>query len=119
MYGFPADLDLSAAVGQEITQFGVGPYDLQFALGEVVFTVQSAVELRRGDTMIAAWEGGGWPSPDLYEVFCQPVTAIRVVDASRLAIALENGLELHILDASEQYESLAIRVPGVEGPYII
>ncbi len=119
MYGFPRDLDLTAAIGQETTQFCVGPYDLEFSFGSVCFSVQSLVELRRTDMVLASWEGGGWPSAGFYEAFCSPVSAVRVLDERCLCISLESGLDLHIFDTSEQYESLAISVAGVEGPYII
>ena len=119
MYGFPSDLNLATAIGQEITQFSVGPYDLQFSFGKVAFAVQSQVEIRRASSVIATWQGGEWPSADFYEAFCSPVTSTHLVDERRLCVTLENGLQLHILDNSDQYESLQIFVPDASGPYIV
>lgn len=119
MYGFPSDLNLSAAVGQETTQFCVGPYDLQFSFGAVAFAVQSQVELYRDGALVATWQAGEWPAPAFYGVFSKPVSVVRVVDERRLCIALQDGTELHVLDTSDQYESLQIYVPDTKGPYII
>ena len=119
MYGFPSDLNLAAAIGQEITQFCVGPYDLQFSFGKVHFAVQSQVELKRDGSVIATWQGGEWPSASFYEAFCIPVVSTHLIDERRLCIALEGGLELHVLDNSDQYESLQIFVPDAPGPHIV
>jgi hypothetical protein len=112
MYGFPADLDLSTAIGQETTQLRIGPHDLQFSFGEVTFAVQSTVELRRGSLFVSAWHAGEWPGSDFYQVFGSPVTKMHRIDERRLCIALANGLDLHLLDTSDQYESLQIRISG-------
>ena len=119
MYGFPSDLDLSAAVGQETTQICIGPYDLQFSLGPIGFTIQSRVELYRDGTALATWQAGEWPEPAFYSVFSKPVSAVKVASERRLCITLEGGLELHVLDTSQEYESLQIYVQDTSGPYII
>jgi len=119
MHGFPKNLDLSAAIGQETTQFRIGPYDLQFSFGEVSFAVQSQVELWRNSPIIATWQSGEWPSAEFYKALCAAVTSVCIIDNERrLCIALNNGLELHILDNSDQYESLQIYVSG-SMPYIV
>lgn len=119
MYGFPEDLDLSQMVGHETTQFCVGPYDLQFTFGTVEFAVQSTVELNRNGALIGVWKSGVWPSTDFYQVFGSPVAWVQVVDRKRLVIALANGLELHLLDTSDQFESLQIYAGGLEGIHIV
>jgi hypothetical protein len=119
MYGFSSDLNLAAVVGQEITQFCVGPYDLQFSFGKVRFAVQSQMELKRDGSLIAAWQGGEWPGAGFYEAFCVPAVSAHLMDERRLCITLENGLELHILDNSEQYESLLIFMPDEPGPRVV
>jgi hypothetical protein len=119
MYGFPSDLNLAAVIGQETTQFCVGPYDLQFSFGYVSFVVQSRVELCREGKVVATWQAGGWPAEAFYQVFSTPVVSVRVVDSRRLCIALEGGLELHVLDTSEQYESAQIYLSDAERRYIV
>jgi hypothetical protein len=119
MYGFPSDLNLLAAVGHETTQFCIGPYDLQFSFGPVAFAIQSRVELQQDGGVVASWQAGEWPGAAFYSALSKPVSAVRVVDERRLCIALQEGLELHVLDTSEQYESLQIYVQDVQGPYII
>ena len=66
MYGFPADLDLSPAIGQETTQFCVGAYDLQFAFGSVTFAIQSRVEIfREGSSSEPGRRANGLASPSI------------------------------------------------------
>src|SRR5690606_33734656 len=75
MYGFPADLDLSPALGQETTQLCVGPYDLQFSFGVVAFAVQSRVEIWRNSDLIGSWEAGGWPEPAFHQMLSTALQA--------------------------------------------
>ncbi|QNP40180.1 hypothetical protein [Lysobacter solisilvae (ex Woo and Kim 2020)] len=119
MYGFPADLDLSPALGQETTQLCVGPYDLQFSFGTVAFAIQSKVEIWRGGDPAGIWEAGGWPDPAFYQVLNTALLAFAVLDPKRLSLRLANGLELLLLDTSEQYESMQIYVGGLDGAHII
>ena len=119
MYRFAADLDLSSALGQETTQLCVGPYDLQFSFGPIAFAVQSTVEIWRNDRLIGSWEAGGWPDACFYQVLSTTLEAFAVLDPQRLSLRLANGLELHLLDTSEQYESLQIYVGGLEGAHIV
>lgn len=119
MYGFSADLDLSVAIGQEITQFCVGPFDLQFSFGAVAFAVQSKVEIWRKSQLIGSWEAGSWPDPVFYQVFGSALQAFSVLDPKRLSLQLANGLELLLIDDSEQYESMQIYVEGLEGAHIV
>ena len=119
MYGFPADLDLSAALGQETTQICVGPYDLQFSFGVVAFAVQSRVEIWRNSDLIGSWEAGDWPGPAFYQMFNTALQTFAVLDPKRLSLRLANGLELQLLDTSEQYESMRIYVGGLDGAHII
>ena len=119
MYGFPADLDLSPALGQETTQLCVGPYDLQFSFGNVSFSIQSRVELLRDETVTAIWEAGQWPGPSFYQMFNTPVVGFTVLDKYRLRVRLGNGYELQLTDTSEQYESMQIYVGGLDGAHII
>lgn len=119
MYGFPADLDLSLALGQAITQLRVGPHDLQFSFGDVAFALQSKVEIWRDSDLIGTWEAGGWPDPAFYQVFNIALRTFLVLDPRRLSLRLASGLELRLFDDSEQFESLQITIRGVRDAYII
>ena len=119
MYGFPADLDLSPAIGHETTQVCVGPYDLQFSFGPVAFAVQSRVELLHGDVAVAIWESGRWPEPAFYQMFNTPIIEFAVVDRKRLRLRLENGYDLQLTDTSERHESMQIYVNGLDDVYIV
>lgn len=119
MYGFASDLDLSPALGQEATQLCVGSHDLQFSFGTVAFSVQSKVEIWRDDQLVGSWEAGGWPDPVFRQMLDSALQAFSVLDPQRLSLRLANGLELRLLDTSEQYESMQIHAGGPDGAHII
>lgn len=117
MYGFPTDMDLSAAVGQETTQLRVGPADLQLSFGDVAFAIQSRAELMRSGKVVGIWEAGHLPDTAFYQIFNNPIDTIGVIDEKRLGIRFRDGLELHLLDTSDQYESVEIYADG--GPWFV
>lgn len=119
MYGFSADLDLSAAIGQETTQLCVGPFDLQFSFGAVAFAVQSKVEIWQKRQLVGSWEAGAWPDPAFYQVFGSALQHFSVLDPKRLSLQLTSGLELLLVDNSEHYESIQIYVGGMEVANIV
>lgn len=120
MYGFPADLDLTAAVGQFITQICVGPFDLQFTIGHVAFAIQSAIELTQAGQTVGAWKPGLWPAPAFYEILNNVVTCVERTSTQRVVLTFENNMKMHLSDDSEQYEAMQIYVGGESGTtYII
>jgi len=119
MYGFPADLDLSTAIGKETTQLRVGAYDLQFSFGPVSFAIQSKVEIFRDETVLGTWEAGQWPEAIFYQMFNVPLVSFSVLDKERLKLHLGNGLAVVLTDNSEQYESMQIYIEGLPGAFII
>ncbi len=112
MYRIPGDLDLSAAVGEFTTQVRVGPFDLQFTFGPVNFVAQSLVQLLRGDTVVAEWEGGRWPDPGFYDILNTTVSRCDIVSDRHIEIGFENGLTMRLVDDSDQYECLLITIDG-------
>jgi len=119
MYGFPLDMDLSVAIGEEATLLCVGAHDLQITFGPVAFCIQSQVELTRDGEQVGFWEGGKIPDGEFLRVLNTPIASVSVHDERRLDILLEGGLQLQILDNSDQYESVQIYISGVEGAWII
>lgn len=119
MYGIPKDLDLSPVVGEFATQVMVGQFDLQFTFGDVNFAIQSPVNLFRGGTLIAHWEEGQWPDPGFYEIMNTEVVRCRVVNDRRIVIEFTNGIEMHLEDSSDQYESMQIGFKGNPSSWII
>ncbi|MDW3179834.1 MAG: hypothetical protein R8J94_20760 [Acidimicrobiia bacterium] len=108
MYRIPDDLDLSPAVGECITQLGVGQFDLQFSIGPVHFAVQSPVELLRDGEQVGMWQEGRWPDPTFYEVMNSRVEGCDVVSDRLIAIEFENGLYMHLTDNSDDHECMTI-----------
>lgn len=110
MYRIPQDLDLTPVVGEFTSQIRVGQFDLQFTFGEVNFAVYSPVKLLRSGGVFAQWEEGKWPDPGFYEIMNTKVTRCEVVNERLIVIEFANGIEMHLEDGSDQYESMEIRI---------
>jgi hypothetical protein len=120
MYRFPLDLDLSPLVGQFTTQLCVGPFDLQFSLGDFRFVIQGGVDLYREGRLVASYRADSWPSAEFYGLLNADVVAAYFRDDRTLVITFGTGIEAHLLDTSDAYESCQILV-GKTNPtvYII
>jgi hypothetical protein len=119
MYRIPASLDLSPVLGQFRTQVCVGQFDLQFTLGPVNFAVQSPVSLFREGKLLAHWEEGCWPEPGFFDTMNTEVRRCQVVSDRQIVIEFANGIEMHLEDNSDQYESMQITFEGEKAPWII
>jgi len=108
MYRIPKELDLSPVVGEFTTQLRVGQFDLQFTFGPVNFAVQSPVNLFREKKSIGHWEEGKWPEPAFYEIMNVDVKRCEIVNDRLIVFEFENGVEMHLEDSSDQYESMQI-----------
>ena len=112
MYRIPKELDLSPVVGEFTTQLRVGQFDLQFTFGRVNFAVQSPVNLFRESKSIGHWEEGKWPEPAFYEIMNVDVKRCEIVNDRLIVFEFENGIEMHLEDSSDQYESMQITLEG-------
>ena len=119
MYRIPKELDLSPVVGQFTTQVRVGQFDLQFTFGPVNFAIQSPVNLFRDGKLVAHWEEGQWPEPGFYDIMNAEVTGCEVVNDRLIVLELDNGIEIHLEDNSDQYESMQIAFDGSPSQWII
>lgn len=119
MYRIPKKLDLSAVVGEFTTQVRVGQFDLQFTFGPVNFAVQSPVSLFRRGELVASWTEGTWPGSGFFDVMNSKVRRCEIVSDRLIVIEFENGLEMHLEDNSDQYESMQISFEGNPSPWII
>jgi hypothetical protein len=119
MYRIPKELDLSPVVGEFTTQVRVGQFDMQFTFGDVNFSVTSPVDLFRAGQLVAHWEEGRWPEPGFFDIMNTDVTRCDVVNDRLIVIAFENGIEMHLVDNSDQYESMQIVFKGNPSPWII
>jgi hypothetical protein len=112
MYRVPQELDLSSIVGQSTSYISVGKYDLGFTLGEVIFSVYSLVHLMEGSEHLGTWEPEIWPHPRFLDLINVEVAKVEVPDDTRIVISFINGLQIHLVDNSDQYESMLIEVKG-------
>src|SRR5688572_19517623 len=104
MYRIPLDLDLSGVVGQVTTQVRVGQFDIQLAFGPVRFAVQSRVGVFGDGRVVARREPGRCPDPGFYDVMTAAATRCEVLNDRLLVLELENGIAMHLVDDSDQYE---------------
>ncbi len=119
MYRIPKDLDLSKAVGEFTTQIRVGQFDMQFDFGEVSFAVQSPITLLEDGKVITNWKEDSWPEEGFLKIFNVPVSKIKIPDDRNIIIEFENKVEMHLVDSSDQYESMQITIKGEAGVVII
>ena len=119
MYRIPKGLDLRPVVGEFTTQVRVGQFDLQFTFGPVNFAIQSPVRLYRKSECVAQWEEGRWPDAGFFDIMNAKVTRCEIVSDRRIELDFENGLEMHLEDSSDQYESMQISFAGNPSPWII
>lgn len=108
MYRIPNDFDISGVVGQCTTQLCLGQYDLQFSIGEVRFYIWSPIVLRKQGSDIGRWQEDTWPSQAFFEILNVNVVRYEVSNERQLVIHFENGIEMHLADNSDQYESMQI-----------
>lgn len=119
MYRIPDELDLSCVIGEFTTQIHVGKYDLQFSLGKVHFSIWSPILLFDSEKEVGMWQEGKWPDPAFIELFNVSVTECVIRDNRHIILRFENGFEMHLADASDEYESMSISIEGESGPWII
>jgi hypothetical protein len=112
MYRIPKDLELSKIVGQFTTQIHVGQFNIQFTFGDVSFAVQSPIKLIRSGEVVGSWHEGVWPSPQFFEIMNIEVAEYRSPDDRTIIICLNNGLEVHLSDNSDQFECMQISFAG-------
>jgi len=119
MYRIPKDIDLSGIVGEFTTQVLVGQFDIQFRFGKYHFAVQSDIRLIQHGKVIGVWQSGAWPPPQFFEIMNVNIVSCQIPDERKIVIHLENGIEIHLSDDSDQFECMQIYVDGEQDPWII
>ena len=119
MYRIPKELELSKLNGQFTTQICIGPFDIQFSIGDVHFAVFSEVKLTQNGEQVAVWSEGDWPSSEFYSVMNVEVDSHSIPNDREIVITFKNGYSMHIYDNSDQYESMHISLKGEEGIWVI
>ncbi len=110
MYRIPDDLGLylDTVVGEFFTQIRVGLYDFQFTLGDTNFAVQSEIKIFKDGKLAASWEPKTMPGESFLDLMNINVTRIEVPNDKTIILYFENGMEMHLFDNSDQYESMQI-----------
>jgi hypothetical protein len=119
MRRIPKELDLSPVLGEFTTQVRVGQFDIQFTFGAVNFAVQSPINIFRKGEIVAHWESGKWPDPGFYEIMNTEVIRCDVVNDRLIVVELANGIEMHLEDRSDNYESMQISFDGDSTLWVI
>lgn len=119
MYRIPKELDLSPVVGEFTTQICVGQFDVQFSFGDVRFGVTSPVDLFRDEKLIGHWEEGRWPDAAFYEIMNTEIKRCRIMTDRQILIEFANGIEMRLVDDSDQFECIQIWFKGNPSPWII
>jgi hypothetical protein len=112
MYRIPRGLDLSKVIGEFTTQICIGPYDIQFSIGDVHIEIWSEIKLTKNDIQVALWKEGAWPSSEFYNVMNVDVDSYDIPNDHEIIINFKNGYSLHIYDNSDQHESMQISIKG-------
>ena len=119
MYGIPNDLDLSTVRGEATTQICVGQFDLQCSFGPVDFLVKSEISLFKDQKLIGSWKEGKWPDPTFYEIMDVKIDKWEVPNDRLLVLHFENGIAMHLIDNSDQYECIEISIDRDSRKWII
>jgi hypothetical protein len=119
MYRIPSELDLSPVVGEFTTQFRIGRFDFQFTLGKVNFAITSPITLVHDSQVVGSWAEGRWPDARFLDLINVSVRKVERRSPRLLVLNFENGIEMHLADSSDQYESMIITIDGQSGPWII
>ena len=83
------------------------------------FAVTSPVNLFRSGELIGHWEEGKWPEPAFYEILNTKITRCETKSDRLIEIAFSNGIEMHLVDDSDQYECMHISFKGTPSTWII
>ncbi len=108
MNRIPKNLCLEGIIGSFTTQIRMGQFDLQFSFGDIDFKVESEIELFRNGECIGQWYEGHFPSAEFYEIMNSDVVRYSLPDDRLLVIYLDNDIEVHMKDNSDQFESIQI-----------
>lgn len=119
MYRIPSELNLPDLAGKEITQLKVGQFDFQFSIGRLYFSISSPITLVRSGKLVGGWEEDSWPDQEFKNILNVAVTGYEVRSDRLLVIVFKNGLEMHIIDNSDQFESFQISIEGESDTWIV
>ena len=112
MYRFSdKELNLEGIVGNPLNMLCQGAYDLHLVFdGSNIkrFTIMGVVRLYEAGKLLASWEDEGWNTVAYQRLLNAVPIAWRIVEPAILEITFENGVAMHIIDDSDQYEAVVI-----------
>ncbi len=119
MHRIAKELDLSPVIGEFTTQLRVGQFDLHFTFGRVTFVVESPINLFRNGKLVAHWEQGRWPESGFFDVMNVEITRCDTPNDRLIVLEFNNGIAMHLVDDSDQYECIRINFEGDPSQWII
>jgi hypothetical protein len=121
MYGIPENLQLERLVGQEFNFIGLGRFQIQFHISNLVaIHVEGRWELRNasGDLVDFQRKHSERDTSRLHLIIDISITRFSLDAPHSFTLFFESGHSLRIYDDSEQYETLSIHFIGEPSLYI-
>jgi hypothetical protein len=115
MYGIPADLNLSKLIGIQIKGINVVEFMtvIQFEDGTTI-CIEGEAKITKNDVVITQWkQESGWNTNQYALMIGKLVSSYEVITPRELVINLMEGLQIHIFDNSNEYESFHIYPEGI------
>lgn len=127
MYGIPADLDLSAIVGERLDWILQCEFQLslKFERGAnsaagVLIEVSNEVEVVRNQAVVARWtQEERWSSTEFQGCIGRVARTYKVHGPHELGIELSDGWGLLIRDSLPNFESFTVYPDGAHGRRIV
>jgi len=127
MYGIPADLNLSAIVGERLDWIHQCEFQLSVKFDKsphpdagVLIEVSSEIAVVRNQVVVARWtQEEKWSSSGFQGCIGKVAQAYEVRGPHELVIALSDDWGLVILDNLPNYESFTVYPQGARGQRIV
>ena len=110
MYGFPKDLNLDGLLGHYLTQLNLGSGSVEFIHDcRIKISATGPVSVFENGNLICEWDDYcRWTNADFQKLLSLNVTGWKIIADRTLELQYENGFSLHLVDDSDQYESVYI-----------
>ena len=111
MYGFPKDLNLDGLIGHYLAQLYLSPGSVELIhdCDIRICAVCCPLFVFENKILICKWDDYcRWTNADFQKLLSLNVTGWKIIADRTLEIQYENGFSLHLVDDSDQYESVHI-----------
>ena len=86
---------------------------------DVVTERPGRIKLVKNGNAVGRWAPGKWPDSGFLQLMNVNVSGWEKPNDRAIVIRLENGIEIHLADDSDQYECIQITTEGKPGSVII